>query len=190
MKEIILILSLVIISVKSFSQVTFKPGVRTGFNIASITETKDGSKTALYIGAFGELRFGGKYALQPEIGYSSQGSKRYNFEYLSIKLTNKFYGFKGIPMFLLIAPGIDFDLQGNTQSYSGDTYYSVNFEADLSFSVGLGYDFPNGLGVETRYKRGIIDVHVDNFYEDDGLDNKVNSVVQMGVFYKFGKKRK
>ena len=179
MKKLVLSILLVSIFGMVQSQVTFKPGVRLGLNIASISNIDDGSKTDFHAGIFGELKLGDVYALQPEINYTKQGSEHLDLDYLSISIANKFYILSDeTPLFILIAPGMDFNLHGQTESYSNEYGAGVNFDADISFTGGVGYDFPFGLGVEARYKQGIIDV----FQE---ADKRLNNVIQLSASYKF-----
>lgn len=180
-KTILTIAFAMLLNTIAFSQVTFKPGVRAGLNYASISNIDDDSKAAFYAGIFGELKLGDKYALQPEITYSQQGSKDIDLDYLAVRITNKFYFFnEDLPIFILISPGFDFNLHGDTHSYSNSYGAGVNFEADLSFSGGIGYDFPFGLGVEARYKQGIIDV-----LDSSDPVSRLNSLFQIGALYKF-----
>lgn len=172
-----------VLFVNMHSQVTFKPGIRLGLNIASISNINDGSKTDFQAGIFGELKLGSIYALQPEINYSKQGSEHLDLDYLSIRLINKFYILSDeTPLFISISPGIDFNLHGKTESYSSDYGAGVTFDADISFTGGIGYDFPFGLGVEARYKKGITDVLMN--YDHQALQ-RLNSVIQLSAYYKF-----
>ncbi len=172
----LIILSL---SINIFSQVSFKPGVKIGVNLADIQNTVGDSRTGLYAGIFGELKLGGVYALQPEIYYSQQGKKDYDIDYISILIANKFYFLdENIPVYFVIGPGLDIELGGETESYSTSTSTGVTFDADISFVGGFGYDFPFGLGIEARYKQGITDVF-------QLAEKRLNSVIQLGVVYKF-----
>lgn len=181
MKKKLLALALLIATTTAFSQVTFKPGVRAGLNYASIANIDNSSKAAFYAGLFGELRLGNLYALQPEITYSQQGAEDVDLDYLAVRFTNKFYFFgEDMPIFILISPGFDVNLHGSTQSYSSGYSTGVSFESDLSISGGVGYDFPFGLGIEARYKQGIIDA-----LNTSNPDGRLNSVIQIGVLYKF-----
>ncbi|OXA94400.1 outer membrane beta-barrel protein [Flavobacterium hercynium] len=57
------------------AQVTFKPGINAGLNIATLTNSELNAKADFYIGAFGAIKFSKFYTLQPEITYSRQGGK-------------------------------------------------------------------------------------------------------------------
>ena len=186
MKKVVLTLAVALLSTVAFSQVTFKPGVRAGANLANLSDTNGDTKTDFYIGAFGELKLGGVYALQPEINYSRQGSKNpgegedIEIQYVGLSLANKFSPFKDFGLHLIIGPGIDVKVSDNLNLY--DTA-----PLDFNFFGGIGYDFPIGLSVEARYNQGIIDVK-DGFTElgsDTEGGNWLNGVFQIGVSYKF-----
>ena len=183
MKKLLFTVLMVSFITSMYSQVTFKPGVRLGLNLASISNFNDGSRTDFHAGIFGELRLGDVYALQPEINYSKQGSEHFEFDYLSIRIMNKFYILsEDTPLFISISPGFDINLHGKTESYSSDYGAGVNFDADLSFTGGIGYEFPFGLGVEARYKKGITDVFMNYDHE---TKQRLNSVIQLSAYYKF-----
>lgn len=187
MKKVVLTLAVALLSTVAFSQVTFSPGVRAGANFANLSDTNGDTKTDFYFGAYGELKLGNVYALQPEINYSRQGSKNpgegedAEIQYVGLSLTNKFSPFKDLGLHLIIGPGIDVKVSDNLNYY--DTA-----PLDFIFFGGIGFEFPMGLSVEARYKQGIIDVK-DGFtefggdYEED--DNWLNGVFQVGVSYKF-----
>jgi hypothetical protein len=186
MKKVVLTLAIALLSTVAFSQVTFKPGVRAGAYFAYLSDTNGDTKTDFYIGAFGELKLGNVYALQPEINYSRQGAKNpgegddAEIQYVGLSLANKFSPFKEFGLHLIIGPGIDVKVSDNLSGY--DTA-----PLDFSFFGGIGFDFPMGLSVEARYKQGIIDVK-DGFTElggDYDEDNWLNGVFQVGVSYKF-----
>lgn len=81
----------------SNAQVTFKPGIRGGFNVSHFSRGNDSyyydgysgnqgnknfeseSKTSLYVGFFGDLKLSKFYSLQPELNYSRQGSTVFNY---------------------------------------------------------------------------------------------------------------
>lgn len=89
---------------------------------------------------------------------------------------------------MLVAPSLDILLDDgfDNSRISSDGYYYDNYNDnditgfDLAFAFGAGYEFPFGLGVEARYKVGIIDIL--DFFSDG---NSKNNVVQLGLNYKF-----
>ncbi|MBU2938196.1 porin family protein [Lacinutrix sp. C3R15] len=192
MNKIILALALLVTSTTVFSQVTFKPGVRAGLNIASISNTDENGRIGISAGIFGELKLGELYALQPEIIYNQQGTENVELDYLSIRVTSKFYFLKdNFPVYALVSPGFDIELGGNVETYSNATGAGVNLESDISFAGGFGYDFPFGLGVEARFKKGIVGLG-DNFPRYNQYGNSYatqsgisNTVIQIAAIYKF-----
>lgn len=114
--------------------------------------------------------------------------KNFDLQYLSIGVANKFYVTPRRDFHLLVAPSLDILLDDgfDNSRISSDGYYYDNYNDnditgfDLAFAFGAGYEFPFGLGVEARYKVGIIDIL--DFFSDG---NSKNNVVQLGLNYKF-----
>lgn len=191
-------------SFAAFAQIKVRPGAKLGMNISNLSNLNtSSSKTGLNAAAFVNIRFTRFYELQPEIGYSNQGTKlktssfsnefdpvinfrdsTFDLEYLTLGITNKFYPIKDLGLNLIVGPSLDLLV--------GDDYNDEFITADLSFFGGIGYEFPFGLGLEVRYKQGLIDVRRDyNDYIDDtdgdyyDEPNVLNGVVQLGVSYRF-----
>jgi len=184
MKKIVLSLLAGLLYITTQSQVTFKPGVKLGLNIAKITNTNHDNRIGVYAGIFGELKLGSMYALQPEITYLQQGSKNIDLNYIAITIANKFYFLnEETPVYVVIGPSLDFKLDGKTESYNNQYSTGLNFDADFSLFGGFGYDFPFGLGVEARFKHGIIEVI--NFEGFSDGKRRLNAVIQIGAIYKF-----
>lgn len=203
MKKIFLIVAF-LMSFGAFAQIKIRPGAKLGMNISSLSNLNTASsKTGLNASAFVNIRFTRFYELQPELGYSNQGTtlKTSNFsnefdpmidfrdstfdlEYLTLGITNKFYPIKDLGLNLIVGPSLDLLV--------GDDYNDEFITADLSLFGGIGYEFPFGLGLEVRYKQGLIDVRrdyndyiydTDNNYYDE--PNVLNGVLQLGVSYRF-----
>jgi hypothetical protein len=203
MKKIFLICTF-FVSFASFSQIKVRPGAKLGMNISNLSNLNtSSSKTGLNASAFVNIGFTRFYELQPEIGYSNQGTtlKTSNFsnefdpmidfrdstfdlEYLTLGITNKFYPIKDLGLNLIVGPSLDLLV--------GDDYNDEFITVDLSLFGGIGYEFPFGLGLEVRYKQGLIDVRRDyndyiydtddNYYDEP---NVLNGVLQLGVSYRF-----
>lgn len=211
MKKIIF-LTLLFVSSIMFSQVTVQPGLRGGVNISEISGIKGERKTDFYLGVILSLNLGRFYTLQPEIAYSNQGGKNihkqetffdktsnatgykttyknYDLEYLSLGLTNKFFVTPTRDFHLLIAPSIDLVLDKNSGYNMGTGGYYVEdntvSEVDLAMTLGMGYEFPFGLGVDARYKLGVVDV-LGGIFSSLGTKNRV---FQLGLTYNFFSKK-
>lgn len=185
------------------AQVTFKPGLRGGLNLTSITQSRGDFKPTFYIGALGEIKLTKRYALQPEIIYSSQGSNNieadyYDFNtnseikhkedvelnYISLAGLNKFYIVDGFHA--LVGPTLDFLVSDNLVYHDTDI--------DLGITFGFGYTMPSGLTFEARFKKGIVDVLESEYYQGGSDfffgDYNTNILFQFGVSYAFDFKKK
>ena len=193
----------------SQAQVTVKPGVRAGLNISSLTNSNAESRADFYVGGQVGIQFNKFYTLQPELTYSRQGATidgyvqydtalpaPYNtvyssydveLQYISLSVANKFRIVDGFHA--LVGPSLDFKV-GDNFDYDNDL---IGF--DLGVFLGVGYTFPNGFGVEARFKQGLVDIFGDNYnygyndddgYYNDAIDNvKLNQVFQIGATYSF-----
>ena len=195
MKNIILVFVISFLSFSSFSQSKTSFGLRSGVNIANLSNANLETKNGLYLGAFVNIKISELYELQPELGYSNQGANAKNImnenvdiHYISVSITNKFF-VKNSGFHFIITPGFDFDSDdtfiGLANSSEGN---DVTF-IDLNIGLGVGIDFKNGLGIEARYKRGLIDVFSGDWHSFDSQlyedENQFNTVFQLGIYYKF-----
>ncbi|MBP0905262.1 porin family protein [Mariniflexile gromovii] len=195
MKNSILVFVIGFLSFSTFSQSKTSFGFRSGVNIANLSNTNLETKTGLYLGALVNIKISELYTLQPELGYSNQGADAKNtmdenvvIHYISVSVANKFF-VKDSPFHFIIAPGFDFDsddsLIGLANRNEGN---DVTF-IDLNIGLGIGIDFKNGLGIEARYKRGLVDVFSGDWHSFDSQqyedENQFNTVFQLGMYYKF-----
>lgn len=206
MKKIIFAIAFVVFSASSFSQVKVRPGLRMGLNASTITNYYDSERVLGLNGAvFVNIHLARFYELQPELTYSSQGFKgegytvnlfdpndpnfnsldeNVNIHYLGLAVTNKFFVIPDLGLHFIVGPSLELNISDNS-------YYDLT-PIDLSLFGGIGYEFPMGIGIEARYKHGMIDIrdgyYEYNDYEDDYYNgnNKLNSVFQLSVYYKFG----
>ena len=174
------------------AQVQF--GLKGGLNFADIRgDFSNGydSRTGFNSGAFLELPLTKKFSLKPEVVYSLQGADLYveNFidgkielHYINIPVLAKYNIVKGL--FAETGPQIGFLTSSKFKERSaGWENGDLNVrKTDFSWAFGLGYELPLGLGINGRYNLGI-----NTTAPDKNVDQK-NSVFQLGVFYKFGKR--
>lgn len=185
------------------AQVTFKPGLRAGLSLSTISEMHADYRPDFYFGGFGEINLTKRYALQPEIDYIRQGSNNVarNFtdpdtqtervayqdlqmSYLSIAMINKFTFGQGFQV--QFGPALDVLLNDNLALRK--TYN------DFSFIAGLAYKMPSGLAFEFRFKKGLLDVLDSDYYHNDSNndyffgDYNTNVNFQIGVSYSFNVK--
>ncbi|MCP1996331.1 outer membrane beta-barrel protein [Flavobacterium sp. HSC-61S13] len=181
------------------AQVTFDPGVRAGANFSRYTHLEGDTKTDFYVGIFGALKLSRFYTFQPEIYYSRQGMNKVEFyenyrysyingigsgtgdlaykdlttSYLGVDIINKF-SFKKLNF--QFGPGLEFVV--NSPDH-------VETDIDLTINLGFGYDITERLGVEARFKKGLIEPlkYQSNYFTVDN-GRMTNSVFQVGLSYK------
>lgn len=168
-----------------------KFGVKGGLNISKLTNT-DGSKALAGFHAGGLVNIGlnESWAIQPEVLYSSQGTKAekgifgltasntLNLNYINVPVMVQY---SIVPAFYLEAgPQVGFLTAGKVKSggVSVDIKDSMK-SIDFGLGFGFGYKFDMGLGISGRYNFGLT-----NVYDSDKIDGK-NSVAQIGLFYTF-----
>lgn len=174
------------------AQVSFRPGLRAGANFSHFTKggnyyydpynpNQSGpndnydTKTDFYIGFYGALKLSKFYTLQPEIDYSSQGSEyrsstnsvKFDVDYLSFEVLNKFTFADRFN--LHFGPTLDFVVDKN---------FNTDANVDMAFVLGAGINLTPNFGIEARVKKGIIPVL-------DFNENHTNVVFSLGATYTF-----
>ena len=211
MKKALLLFAFVTVSLTAFSQIKVRPGVRLGLNAATISnmdnaERKLGINAATYV----NIHFSNFYELQVEGTYNNQGSTQtyqvyngfdpslghtrevdLNLHYVGVGIVNKFFIIPDVGLHFILGPSLEVNVDDDGADIT---------PIDFSLFGGIGYEFPFGLGLEARYKQGLIDVrenydgsyYIGNDYyyaENDGDyydgNNLLNGVIQFGVYYKF-----
>lgn len=197
MKKLIYSFLLLFVFGISNAQVELWLGPKVGLNIANVSDIDGESFMGIYGGVAFGIHFSERYALQPELGISMQGSNGiYNsthdlkLTYFTIGLMNKLYLVDGLH--ILAGPEINFKVNDTFSDWSGHDIYDDegNFigesdpqPLDVAIVGGLGYDLPFGLTLEARYKQGLQDVM--NFINWDDEKSRLNQVFQVGIAYKF-----
>ena len=218
MKRITLtLLGLVAFSTTAVAQQEVKFGPKAGVNFANIAG-KDAEDNKMligfHVGAFAEIKFNDKFAIQPEILYSAQGAKQEGSQtiagittsyeataktsYINIPIMAKYYV---APSFAVeLGPYVGFLMSSDLESKN--TIGSVTSETEtdmkdytnsIDFGVGAGvsYNLDNGFFIGARYNLGLTKLGKDSSQTIGGievsteaLDTK-NAVIQVGVGYKF-----
>jgi|GEM_PF-1105623 len=166
--------------------------LRIGLNNAKIIQTDLHTKQGLYAGLALSVKLSDTYVLQPELGYSRQGGASennntddININYISIGLTNKFFT-KNHGFHFMLGPSIAVNYDDNILYLTNNT--AENFKltpVDLNLMGGVGVQFSSGLGIELRYKQGLIDLDFNDngAYGSSAEKAQLNKVVQIGIYY-------
>jgi Outer membrane protein beta-barrel domain len=165
-------------------------GIKGGLNIAHLAsnESEMGSRLGGHVGLLAHIHLAPNLAVQPEVVYSSQGTKytstdgehELSINYLNIPLQLQYMFAGGFR--IQTGPQIGFltsvkDKRNGSETgfFSSDDFKSVDF----SWSAGLGYLTNSGLGVDARYNFGLSNIN------DAGSATLKNDVFQVGLFYQF-----
>ncbi len=200
MKKIVL--SLLAVAAMGFSanaQQVVKFGPKAGVNFANLSgdDIEDSKmKTSFHVGAFAEIFFTDKFAIQPEVLFSAQGAEKkegdgkWNLDYINIPIMAKYYVIDGLAV--EAGPYVGFNMNSELES-EGMTMDVKDGTKSVDFGLGLGanYNLDNGFFIGARYNLGLSEIGKSSeqtvggiTIETEGSDAK-NSVIQISVGYKF-----
>jgi opacity protein-like surface antigen len=214
MKKILLSAILLATGFANAQEIKF--GAKLGLNISNFSGDLTDAKSLIgaQLGGFAEIKITDKFAVQPELLFSMQGSKtsysetdvNYSYSensknklnYLNIPVLAKFnvsekFALLAGPQFgLLMSAKQDFDItetiSGVTDNYS-ESVDAKNFykSVAMSFNLGAAYSFTDNIFVDVRYNLGLSNISkdfTDEFGDSYSADIK-NNVIQFSVGYKF-----
>jgi hypothetical protein len=186
-------------------------GLKGGVNVAKLSaieftataEPSTNNKTSYHAGAFVNIPIGGLFKLQPELIYSSQGSKMqetvtstggsrtYNYEedlnYLNLPVMLQLQ----TPGGFVVETGPQFSYLLDARQ-KGETPISTTDKTDIkdyrdkfemAWGLGVGYLTRIGVGIGARYNYGIRNIVEEN---DVSIGELRNRVLQFSLSYQFG----
>lgn len=175
-----------------------KFGVKAGLNLANLTNLEDSSmKTGFHAGGFVEIKLNDKFAVQPELLYSTQGAKvKYTETYSGQSTTYKEKvktGYLNIPIMAKYFVSDKFSLEAGPQigflmsakDEIGNETENIKKQlksTDFGLNIGLGYDFTESISANVRYNLGLSEVQKEKLEGDESIKN---SVFQLSLGYKF-----
>lgn len=198
MKKITLtLLGLVAFSTSALAQQEVKFGPKAGVNFASINGkvTEEGEKfefnkgqTGFHVGAFAEIKFNDKFAIQPELLYSVQGAKieesaslpgmsydletKWNLHYINVPIMAKYYVIPSVA--IEVGPYVGFNIKSEMKSEGTYTIAGVtesenetqDFKkgtnsVDFGLGAGASFNMDNGFFVGARYNLGLAKISKD-----------------------------
>lgn len=203
MKKITLtLLGLVAISTSALAQQEVKFGPKAGVNFATVNgKDSEGAKmlTGFHVGAFAEIKFNDKFAIQPEILYSAQGAKgkdegievKTKYDYINVPIMAKYYVVDNLA--IEAGPYVGFLMKAEAESGS-ESLDLKDYTKSVDFGIGAGVSFnlDNGFFVGARYNLGFAKIPEKSEAEilpgvtlsSEAADVK-NGVIQISVGYKF-----
>lgn len=170
-------------------------GVKGGLNISSVTNavqygTNSSSLIGFHLGFFGEFMVSDKFAVQPELLYSTQGVKvddsggnkiDAKLDYINIPVMAKYYATNSFS--LEFGPQIGFLVSAKEKSGGVTTdIKDATKSTDFGLNLGAGYDITKNMTLGLRYNFGLSQLQKDLA---TGESASKNSVFQFSVGYKF-----
>ncbi|MBW1654003.1 porin family protein [Flavobacterium quisquiliarum] len=168
-------------------------GVKGGLNISSLVGGDVDDTKALIgfqVGGFAEIKIIERLSIQPELLFSTQGTKVDGFggqdedwklNYINVPVLAKFYVTKQFTV--EAGPQIGFLVSAKADGNDvKDSFKSV----DLGFNFGAGYNFTDNFSAGIRYTVGlsnVLDYNVDDF--DEYYDSPKNSNLALYAAYRF-----
>ncbi|POY35432.1 hypothetical protein C3K47_15335 [Solitalea longa] len=189
MKKFYLLIAAVMMAGASMAQSPVKFGIKAGGNLANNTISGNGvsasfsNLTSYYVGGLVTASFGSKFAFQPEVLLSSQGTKvdggSLNTLYVNVPLMFKYNAVAGLN--LQAGPQIGF-LVSAKEKFDGESIDNKSDynNLDLGANIGAEYNFPMGLFADLRYTFGLA-----NIAKDSGDATMRNTVFSLGLGFRF-----
>lgn len=178
MKKTIVVL-IAVLGFNSLSAQTFKFGLKAGANFATLegNNVEGSTYTSFHFGALLEVKLLENLSLQPELVYSSQGTKideaafdDINYNYITVPILAKFYLTKNKLSFEA-GPQFSFLVNENVQEqFEGETF-------DFAVAGGLGYNITEHFLIQARYVAGLTEANRNAEVK--------NRTIQLSLGYRF-----
>jgi opacity protein-like surface antigen len=167
MKKLFLIGSVLFLGLTTVNAQSLKFGAKIGANFSTLDgDGLNGDNlTSFHVGALAEINILQNFSVQPELLYSSQGTKidseDYKLDYVSVPVLAKFYLISD-KLSLEAGPQFSFLINDDVP----ETFKTKTF--DFAAAGGLGYNITSFLFVQARYVVGLTDTS-----KDASITNKV-----------------
>lgn len=190
MRKSLLLIAVAIFGVSSLSAQEYVVfGAKGGLNFTNMTSDgfeENNTMTGFHLGVLAEIPLSDRFALQPEVLYSTQGtdarssfndfSGEYRLDYIQVPIIAKFYLLGGLAV--EVGPSFNFLVNEEVKlgSVSADTEFGSTFE--FGGALGASYKFPGGFFASARYTQGFTDAFNSDNWDEDAVNN---NGFQLGV---------
>jgi hypothetical protein len=186
MKKIVLILSSIFLIIASLGAQETSFGIKAGLNMATVDiddQADYDSKAGAHVGVLAHIHISDHFAIQPEVVYSMQGGKgvdhKLQANYINIPLLAQYMFNNGFR--LQTGPQLGVLISAERKSDALDVDVKDRLKTvDFAWSIGAGYLFPAGLGIDGRFNWGLSNINEPS----EGVE-ATNKVFQIGLFYQF-----
>lgn len=184
-----------------------KVGIKTGINIANLTNTDEpgissSSRIGFNLGVYLNYKFSDKLGFQPEVLYTTQGNvlkgssdgmdlkMTFMLDYIAIPLMIKYYPAKNFN--LEFGPQLAFNVNKKVKAESGGETVTIDLDElfaasgldsktntfDFGLNFGMSYELGNGLNFNGRYSLGMIKVFEgSDVVKSDGSPQNIKNSV-------------
>ncbi|MDZ4756653.1 MAG: porin family protein [Bacteroidota bacterium] len=165
-------------------------GIKGGLNGYTVKGNSNANytpKLGLNLGVLAHIHLSKKFALQPEIVFSVQGTKYTSngknvdlqLKYVNIPILFQYMFENGFRLELGPQVGILTGAKNKVDDFKTNVNSSFK-SVDLGLAVGMSYVRPaTGFGFDIRYNHGLTNINTNNTF------NTFNRGVQVGLFYLF-----
>lgn len=169
MKKVLLFAAFAVFAFTTSQAQEFRLGAKLGLNLASVGGDGTGglgSRTSFHIGGLAEIPLMGKFALQPELLYSSEGfdyggvltsGSDLKLDYIRIPILAKYYIIEGLSAEL----GPQFGVLVSADN-GGDVKKAYN-SFDAGLAIGATYRLNMGVFFSLRYNKGLTNIYSDDY---------------------------
>ncbi|WP_424494061.1 porin family protein [Salinimicrobium sp. GXAS 041] len=196
MKKSILFLAMIVFSTSIVSAQEFvRFGAKGGVNFTNMTSDgfeENNSRTGFHLGLLAEVPLSERFAIQPEVLYSTQGTEaesnfmgdnytgEYNLDYIQVPVLTKLYVFEGLS--IEAGPSFNFLVEEeiSVDSDLGESSTDTDFGSTFEFggAVGVSFNFTDQFFASARYTRGFTDAFDSDNWDEDAVNN---NGFQLGV---------
>lgn len=196
MKKVNALVVVMLLGMVAMAQDEPKFGLKGGLNVAKLAfgnNTDADWRTGFHLGGLSHIHLTPSFSLQPEVYYSSQGTKIPN----SGRQMNLNLSYINVPVLLQYNFANGFRLQGGPQvgflvgvsdkvnDEELNLYSTADFKSiDVAIPLGISYLGYSGLGADVRYNIGLTNVMQAT------TPTTRNNVFQIGAFYLFDHRHK
>jgi hypothetical protein len=168
---------------------TIQFGPKAGVNIANFSngDYSNNTRVGFHAGGFLSFAAGKIFAIQPEVLFSTQGTKiddvnspvkEFKANYLNIPVVAQLRTGGGV--YLESGPQAGILLTAETDDQSVKNLYK---SLDWSWVFGIGFRSKLGVGFDARYNLGLTKIGDSGAHVEA---NAKNSVIQLGLFFAIG----
>lgn len=208
MKKLLLFTAFAVFVFSTTQAQEFRIGAKAGLNVASLSgDSSDGSttvgelasRTSFHLGGLVEIPLMGRFSLQPEILYSSEGSKSdWSFlavnedtatklDYIRVPVLAKFYIIEGLSAeagpVLGVLVSAKYEGTYNGEDVNNDIKDGYN-TMDIGLGIGASYRLNMGVFFSLRYNKGLSNILKDSEVSAVTYKNQSN-VFQVSAGYSF-----